>query len=198
MSNKNHQGPRGSQEDSRIVRETAIVPPEEERASREESDIERAGEDGTALTMEERKALLRQEWQADLLPQITDPKGCWHYCWLSSNNSSDPIYRRIKLGYEVVKFSEMSTLGVQNQMTAGEFAGCVSINEMILARLPNELYNELMLINHHERPLNEEELLRANAISKMDEQDSEGQPLGHVIGDGLKNLGHRTRTPKFV
>lgn len=198
MSNKHNQSRGSSQEDSRLVRDTSIVPPEDDRSSREGADLEREGDEGTALTMEERKALLRREWQADLLPQITDPKGYWHYCWLSTNNSTDPVYRRLKLGYELVKFTEMATLGAQNQITAGEFSGCVSVNEMILARIPNELYNEIMLINHHERPMGEEELLQANAINKMDEEDSEGRPLGQVIGDGLRNLGHRTKTPKFV
>lgn len=200
---KNHQNPnqnsRGPQGDDRIVRPSAAAPEDDEvRGSRSQANEEREGEDGTALSMSERKRLLRREWQADLLPQIVDEKGYWHYCWLSTTNPTDPIYRRLKVGYELVKFEDMNQLGVQNQMTSGEFVGCVSINEMILARIPHELYQELMLINHHERPLAEEELLRANAIEKiMDEEDSSGKALGQVIGEGLRKLARPAKTPVF-
>lgn len=172
----------------------AVIRQEEEdtsRQSRATEDDVRTSQDGTMMTMEERKALLRQEWVADILPNIEDPNGYWHYCWLTTGNNADPIYRRLQVGYELVQYEQMKKLGVQNQITSGEFAGCVSVNEMLLARIPNELYREIMMINHHERPMDEEELLRANA--EVDEEDSEGKPLGQVIGDGFNKLGARQR-----
>lgn len=194
MSNNKPQNQRPASQDERLVRQTGEAPAES-RASRESADDARENEDGTALTMAERKQLLRREWEADLLPEVKDSKGYWHYCWLSTTNNTDPIYRRLKVGYELVKFATVSLLGVQNQITSGEFAGCVSINEMILARIPNELYQEMMKINHHERPMGEEELLKANAL--RDDEDSEGNSLGQLIGDGIKKLGTSRRAPTF-
>lgn len=191
MSNKNVPN---RPSDNRLVRNTARDEGGDTRESRETADHSRENDDGHALTMDERKALLRREWEADLLPSIEDPNGYWHYCWLSTTNNTDPIYRRLKLGYELVKYEVMSTLGIQNQITSGEFVGCVSINEMILARIPQELYREIMTINHHERPMTEEELLKANSV--MDEEDSEGNRLGMAFGDGINRLGENRRAPK--
>jgi glycine cleavage system pyridoxal-binding protein P len=102
----------------------------------------------------------------------------------------------LRIGYELVRHEELSYLGEQNRVQSGEFAGCVSINELILAKIPVELYQEIMLINHHEKPMQEEELLRANMES--DETDSNGRPLGETFGEGIQNLAKRTvRRPAF-
>lgn len=158
------------------------------------ADTERTNLDGTALSMAERKARLRSEWSQDILPPVTgNPE--YHYIWLSTTNSADPIYRRLQLGYELVKLTEFPEMAQQHGVSAGEFAGCISINEMILAKIHTELFHELMLINHHERPLQEEELLKANAVP--DEEDSNGRPLGMIEGDGIKKMGVRVRAPGF-
>lgn len=165
------------------------------RGNRSQADENRQNTDGTALTLEERKALLRNEWTADILPQINGEPG-YHYCWLSTTNSSDPIYRRLQMGYELVPYDQMKQLGVQNVCQSGEFAGCVAVNEMLLARIHEELFQEIMLINHYERPLGEEELLKANAV--LPDEDSNGAKIGQSFGDGINNLGRRTnRRPIF-
>lgn len=194
---QSHNNPRPK--DPGLIRPTGPdLSDDDSRVSRSMADQEREGEDGTILSMEERKTLLRKEWDADLLPTVKDPTGKWHYCWLSTTNATDPIYRRLKIGYELVRFEEMSQLGIQNQITSGEFAGCVSINEMILARIHHELYEELMLINHHERPMSEEELLKANVNNRLsEEEDQSGKPLGRVIGRGMQTLAQPTRIPTF-
>lgn len=181
--------------DERVVRRTDVAPPVASRQDRSAENAEREQKDGTALTMEERKALLRQEWSDDILPQIVDGNPAYHYCWLSTTNQTDPIYRRLRLGYELVRYDELPYLGAQNRMESGEFAGCISINEMILAKIPNELYQELMLINHYEKPMQEEELLRANI--EKDEEDSSGKKLARLEGSGIKKLVKKVRHPHF-
>lgn len=157
----------------------------------------RAVED-TARNMDEamlaKIAELRSGWSDSVLPDIKgDPN--YHYCWLSTTNQSDPIYRRLRLGYELVKFEELSYLGESHKAQSGEFAGCVSINEMILAKIHVLLYQEIMLINHHEKPMQEEQLLRANL--DKDETDSAGRRLNEKFGDGISNLAAPTRRPVF-
>jgi hypothetical protein len=177
-----------------IVRRTDAAPVAPSRVDRSAEDVERVSKDGTALTMEERKALLRQEWSDDILPNV-EGNPLFHYCWLSTTNQTDPIYRRLRIGYELVKYDELPHLGKANRVQSGEFAGCVSVNEMILAKIPMELYQELMLINHFEKPLREEELLNAN-IDAEDEEDSDGKPLGQRIGK-MKQLVRKVRRPIF-
>lgn len=174
--------------DERMVKTSA-------RKDRETSDAAREEKDGTALSMEQRKLALRNEMNADILPNPnTPPDPNWHYCWLSSTNQSDPIYKRLQLGYELVKASDLPKFALRNTVTSGEFEGCIAINEMILSRIPMELYQEIMKINHHERPMSEEEYLKANAAP--DQKDSSDTPLGIV--EGFESLGKRVRAPTFT
>ena len=48
---------------------------------------------------------------------------------------------------------------------------------------------------HHERPMEEEEILRANAKQAVNERDSDGRDLGQA--EGYDSLARRVRTPQF-
>ena len=162
------------------------------RGSRDSSDAERVAKDGTAMSIAERKAMLREQLNQEILP--TPPKvDGWHFCWLSTTNNADPIYKRVRLGYEPVKASEIPGFATQHQINGGEFDGCVACNEMILFKLPEELYQEIMLINHHEKPLEEEAMIRQAATKS--EQDRGGRSLVESIG--FDNLGRRVAAPTF-
>ncbi len=162
------------------------------RGSRGSADAERVNKDGTALSIAERRKMLREEMGQEILP--TPPKVAgWHFCWLSTTNNADPIYKRVRLGYEPVKASELQGFATQHQINGGEFDGCVACNEMILFKIPEELYQEIMLINHHEKPLEEEQMIRANA--GKDERDSQGRRL--VETEGFSLLGREIATPTF-
>ena len=162
------------------------------RGSRNSADASRTNQDGTALTIAERRAMLRNQLNQEILP--TPPKVAgWHFCWLSQTNNSDPIYKRVQLGYEPVKASEIPGFATQHQINGGEFDGCVACNEMILFKIPEELYQEIMLINHHEKPLEEESMIRATA--GKDERDSGGRKL--VETEGYSILGRPVATPTF-
>lgn len=159
------------------------------RTDRGNADVERIAKDGTALTMEERRRALRSEMNQEVLPTPPSVPG-WHFCWLSTTNAADPIYKRIQLGYSLVKASDVPGFG-NYRITGGEYDGSVACNEMILARIPEELYQEIMLINHFEKPNEEEELLRANLPT---DKDSSGKRLVHAEGFGSTKP---TRTPVF-
>lgn len=154
------------------------------RGERASADDARVLTDGTVLTLEERRRLIRSEWSSDVLPSVP-PKPGWHYCWLSTTNSSDPIYRRMQKGYEPVKIEEIPGFQ-QYKVTEGEFEGCVACNEMLLFKLPEELYQEAMRYFHHELPAGEEELLEANAKKILEMADSSGRSLAEIQGfDGI-------------
>lgn len=193
MSNENEQ-PENSE---KFVRNLDTVE-SDDRVSRSSEDLDRTYENGTALMMLERKALLRQEWNDDILPSIP-PDGKYHYIWLSTTSQNDPIYRRQRLGYQLVRKEQLPHLALKSIALSAEYEGYISVNEMVLARIELELYNELMLINHHERPLEEERLLKANIKKNIEEEeDSQGEKLGEMIGEGIKNLGRPVRPPSFI
>lgn len=172
--------------DERLAKSTS-------RDDRSSADAERVNKDGTALTLEERRAIMRQEWTADVLPTPPAVDG-WHFCWLSTTNSSDPIYKRMQKGYRPVKAAELAGFS-QTKVTEGEFEGCVSCNEMILFKIEEELYQDIMLYLHHELPMSEEEMLKANASAQLQGEDSEGTKLGEV--EGFDALARRVRKPHF-
>ena len=162
------------------------------RGSRDSSDAERVNKDGTGVTIAERKAMLREKLNQEILP--TPPKvDGWHFCWLSQTNNADPIYKRVQLGYEPVKASEIPGFATQHQINGGEFDGCIACNEMILFKLPEELYQEIMLINHHEKPLEEEAMIRQTASKS--EKDSGGRSLVETVG--FDSLGRKVAAPIF-
>lgn len=161
------------------------------RGDRVEADASRTQLDGTSTSMEERRRMIRSEWSQDVLPTPPQDPG-WHYCWLSTTNSADPIYKRMQKGYEPVKAVDVPGFA-QYCATQGEFEGCVACNEMLLFRIPEELYQEYMLVMHYERPMEEEEILKANAV--VNERDSDGRDLGQT--EGFDSLARRVRPPQF-
>lgn len=164
------------------------------RGDRVEGDAQRVLNDGTTFDMEERRRMIRSEWSQDVLPTPPAAPG-WHFCWLSTTNSTDPIYKRMQKGYEPVRASDVPGYG-QYKVTQGEFEGCIACNEMLLFRIPEELYQEIMHVFHYERPMEEEEILRANATNAVNEQDSDGRNLGQV--EGFSTLGQRVRPTHFA
>lgn len=163
------------------------------RGDRVEADASRTQTDGTALNMEERRRMARSEWTQEVLPSPPKVPG-WHYCWLSTTNAADPIYKRVQRGYEPVKVSEIPGFA-QYSVQQGEFEGCVACNEMVLFKIPEEVYQDIMSFFHYEKPMEDEQMLRNNATDAVNGQDSNGRELGHV--EGFDSLARQVRTPTF-
>jgi hypothetical protein len=93
-----------------------------------------------------------------------------HLCWLSTTNNYDSIDKRLALGYEPVKASELGK-GFENlgKMSSGKFEGCISCNEMVLFKLPEEIYQEVMRMMHLEDPLDNQRNITAQVRSSSQE-----------------------------
>jgi hypothetical protein len=103
----------------------------------------------------ERLDAFRDKWANSALPDL--PKDIipgFHLCWLSTTNTYDSIDKRMALGYEPVKAADLGkgfeSLG---KMSSGKFEGCVSCNEMVLFKLPEDVYQEVMRMLHLEDPI---------------------------------------------
>lgn len=162
-----------------------------------QQDQQRANDEGTALTLEERAALLRNEFAQEALPKAPDRPG-YHRCWLSTTHSYDTIQKRLRLGYELVRKSDVP--GFEHMKAqSGDYADYVMCNEMVLAEIPDELYQVIMREFHHDQPLREEEAIRAQ-IQQMDEtaRDKAGKTLLQVEeGMEEQNLVNKRRAPVF-
>jgi len=125
-------------------------------AERAQEVIERSmTADPSDIAHRERLDAFRDKWQNSALPDI--PEGSlpgMHLCWLSTTNSYDSIDKRMALGYEPVKAAELGK-GFEGlgKMSSGKFEGCISCNEMVLFKLPEDIYQEVMRMLHLEDPL---------------------------------------------
>lgn len=164
------------------------------RGSRDVADNARTHNDGGSLTAEERRKLLRNEWVQEILPTIKAPDG-WHYCWLSTTNSTDPIHKRMQMGYIPVKASEVPGYAEsQYKLTGGDFDGCIACAEMLLFKVTDERYQDLMTIYHSDMPAEQEMSIREK-VDALGQVDSTGRKL--VSNEGFENLG-RTTNPHFA
>ncbi len=165
------------------------------RGSRDNADVDRVQQDGMALSSAERRRLLRQDWVAEVLPTPPGIPG-FHLCWLSTTNSTDPLHKRMQLGYQPVKLSEVPGFE-QYKIDGGQFDGCVACNEMVLFKLPQNVYQDIMGIYHHDIPLEQESAIRDRVMQNR-EVDSNGRQLNVVEGD-FNNLGRAPAlSPHFL
>jgi hypothetical protein len=153
-----------------------------------------APEDKFAST-QERKKMWSEEWTQSALPKLPNLDG-WHLCWLSTTNSYDSIDKRIRLGYVPVKSEELP--GYEDyKVKSGEHIGYISCNEMLLFKLPMEVYQDVMTHMHHDKPREEEDKIRVQVENLQGGRDSNGKALVGIEGDGFGNFDQQVRTPVF-
>ena len=165
------------------------------RESRALQDQSRRSPEDHMVSSEERRRMFRSEWLQEALPTPPEIPG-FHLCWLSSNNQYDPIHKRVRMGYTPVKAEELP--GFENyRVKAGEHEGFVACNEMLLYKMPNEVYQELMAEMHHYAPLDEQEKIKVQQDQlQSNARDSNGKALIQVEGEGM-NFNQNTAAPVF-
>lgn len=166
------------------------------RGSRDNADADRVQQDGMALSASERRRMLREEWVQTVLPTPPEIPG-FHLCWVSTTNSTDPIHKRIQLGYQPVKASEVPGFD-QYIVKEGQFDGCIACNEMLLFKVPLQVYQDIMTIYHHDIPLEQEQAIKERIRANMSDVDSNGRQLGEMEGDFDKLGRSPAREPQFV
>lgn len=193
MSNKDPKTQRSATlgEDDRLSKQEDPA-----RADRGAQDAQRFEDDGLAMTPAERMRMIRSEWMNEALP--TPPKlAGWHLCWLTTNSNYDPLSKRLRLGYQLVRKSEMPSFetGVMDENKNSEFVDYVTCNEMILAKIPEELYQQIMLEFHHNMPLEGEEAIKSSISDNMRHEDSDGNRVIIDEEEGMRTLVQRRRAP---
>lgn len=127
------------------------------------------------LTEDDRLEMFRNQLFNDALPDLPQLPG-YHLCWLTTTNPRDPIHRRMQLGYEPLRPDEVPGLEYASVKT-GEWAGFISVNEMLAFKLPMSLYEAFMQEAHHAAPLREEEKLTDTADMMREQAERAGTTL---------------------
>lgn len=165
------------------------------RETRASEDASRAAPEEKFMSAQERRKMFSDEWTQSALPKLPEMPG-WHLCWLSTTNSYDSIDKRIRLGYVPVKTEEIA--GFENfRVKAGEHAGFIACNEMLLFKIPMEIYQDIMLHMHHEKPMEEAEKIRVQQENLLGARDSSGKSLGRVEGEGFGEIERSVPRPVF-
>ena len=165
------------------------------RESRATQDSVRDSAENALASAQERRRMFRSEWNQEALPTPPDIPG-YHLCWLSTTNAYDPIHKRMRLGYEPVKAEELP--GFESfKVKSGEHSGFVACNEMVLYKMPMEIYQEIMREVHHYAPQEEADKIRVQVEQLQGARDSNGRRLATVEGEGLGQLDSATAAPVF-
>lgn len=162
------------------------------RVTEDRDAQERAVTQDRTLSEDDRLQMFRQQLFNDALPDLPKIPG-YHVCWLTTANPRDPIHRRIMLGYEPVKASEIPGFEYTSLKT-GEWEGCIGVNEMVAFKLPESLYQAFMKEAHHDAPARE----AAGLVHQLDVlKEQADRDKGQIIeGDGIEEL--RKSPPKGV
>jgi len=155
--------------DERLKKELGVVG----RRSRAMDD--RSVTEDREMTDDDRLEMFRMQQFSDALPDLPVIPG-YHMCWLSTTNGSDPIARRVRLGYTPVRSEDIPGFEYASQKT-GEWAGCVGINEMLAFKLPLSLYEKFMQEAHHNAPAREEGKLADTADFLRDQLKAKGSAI---------------------
>ena len=164
----------------------------------------RASEDHSRLPAEESFAstqdidqMWSDEWTQSALPKVPDIPG-FHLCWLSTSNSYDTIDKRIRLGYTPVLADELP--GFENyRVKAGEHVGHISCNEMLLFKIPMDLYQRVMTHFHYQKPMEATQAIMERMEELQQGVDSSGHRLLKTEGEGFGNVAKSSvnRPPVF-
>ena len=159
------------------------------REDRASGDASRQAPEEKFPSKNERRKMWNEEWTQSALPKLPSLDG-WHLCWLSTTNSYDSIDKRIRLGYVPVKSDEMP--GYEDyRVKSGEHVGYISCNEMLLFKIPMDVYQDYMTHMHHDMPNEEAEKVRIQLESLQGARDSNGKSLVSVEGEGMGSFNQQ-------
>jgi hypothetical protein len=135
----------------------------------------------------------RDEMYNNVLPAPPQVIDGYHLCWGSTTNQSDTIARRQSLGYELVRTEEMPGLD-HIAVTTGSHQGCIGCNEMLLMKLPLELYWAYMHIAHHERPMEHQNKMKQTLQGLKAKAEEDGVPI--ALADGSQSFVRASAEPR--
>jgi len=162
------------------------------RQSRESQD--RPQTENREITDEVRLEQYRMNLYNNSLPDLPKIPG-YHVCWLTTTNPRDTVEGRQALGYQLVKPSDFPGNAFVASIKGGVWDGFVGYQEMIAAKIPEDLYQMYMRESHFDAPNREEEKLMAtvNQIQQM----ARGYGAEVKVGDGIADIRDRLKESHF-
>jgi hypothetical protein len=163
----------------------------DERVAAERERNDREHTEDRDMTEDERLELFRESLHQSVLPDLPPMPG-YHTFWATTTNPRDSIAWRLRIGYSLIRAEDCPAWdGIS--IKSGDYAGAISVNEMLGMRIPLALYNSFFREVHHNMPLAEEEKIR----SSVERVSADARQRGSKVteGDGMAELAKRVRPP---
>ena len=101
------------------------------------------------------------EFDESILPRLPeDLIPGFHIFWGTTTNRYDTIEMRLRQGYTIVRPDEIRNYGkyhFNKSVSSGSISdGAICVNELVLLKLPQAVYNKRMARDHHLKPLAEQ------------------------------------------
>lgn len=175
----------------------------ETRGSRETADNEKH-DDGLEVPLEVREQMLRDDAMQNQLPTPPKRPGL-HWFYASLTNPYTSVQWYLRMGYRPVKYSELEGWADANMRgkSGTDYADCIVVNEMLLMKIDDKTYQRFMAIQHHEKPMQEQQRMRESFQRVREEVAMESGQEGLVIDatgkgevSGLPTLNKTARKPR--
>ena len=95
--------------DDRLKKELGV-------SRRDRGADDRHATESREISDDERLEMFRMQLYNDALPNIPDIPG-FHVCWLTTTNKNDTIQQRLRLGYQLIKASDVPGMDLVTQKT---------------------------------------------------------------------------------
>jgi len=114
---------------------------------------------------------------------------------LSITNVQDSIQNRMRMGYELVTADEVGPDFEFGKVKEGQFANGVQIREMVLFKIPQDIYEAYMMHVHHNEPIGTEQAIRQDVGALEDQLTEYGSNV--MVGAAIRELGKVPKKPTF-
>lgn len=177
------------EQDERLAKRTGSSDIRADRAISERSNTENREHTDSVRAEENWQAILRDT--NTLLPTAPSIPG-FHTCWLTTDNKKDPLEHRFRMGYSLVKRAELPDFCINSQKSGDITDDRITVNEMVLAKIPQEIWDRNIKYIHFDLPND-----RARQLKDSVEQyrDSRGVARGAVGGmpDGFMEMARNRK-----
>ncbi len=163
-------------QDERIAKRTGNGDTRINRLSLDRSQTENR-ENTDSVRRAERRAMLGDV--NTLLPPAPDMPG-FHTFWATTTNNKDTVEGRQRLGYMLVTRAELPDFCLNSQKSGELTDDRIMINEMVLMKLPLDLWEEDMMYKHYELPREQIQNLKDSVTIG---QDGKGRKVAYSGGE---------------
>lgn len=169
-------------QDERIAKRADNGSARADRLTSDRSQTENR-ENTDSVRRAERRAMLSDV--NTLLPPAPELPG-FHTFWATTTNNKDTVENRQRMGYSFVTRSQLPDFVLSSSQKSGEITtDRIMVNEMVLMKIPMELWQDDMMYKHYDMP---KESIQNLKDSVQIGRDGRGRQIAYSGGEFNKGI----------